>query len=228
MMTETRRAENLETIGRILYGSAWQTGTARTLGVADRTVRRWVARETPVPQGALDDMAKVLAEHADTAATTLRRVRDEIAGVDPALRREQCAAALDRNRDLIARLRTAEVVETERGRIQLGTLIGRYDAWQDGWLIHATAEEVTSDWVVSLTEDAREHRGEAGEFDEHGWLDAPKPRDQDGDDAAIAARLRLRVRNALIVHLTQRLIEVIETVQRQIDDAGGALTAPPA
>lgn len=45
-MTPTR----LERIGEALYGPRWQSELARELGVADRTVRRWVSGETPEPE----------------------------------------------------------------------------------------------------------------------------------------------------------------------------------
>lgn len=35
--------------GRALYGVRWQTALARDLGVTDRTMRRWLAGQSPIP-----------------------------------------------------------------------------------------------------------------------------------------------------------------------------------
>lgn len=35
----------LRSVGEALYGPRWQSSLARELGVADRTVRRWIAGE---------------------------------------------------------------------------------------------------------------------------------------------------------------------------------------
>ena len=45
--------ELLSAAGQALYGDRWQTPMARLLGVSDRTVRRWVAGQRPVPWDAL-------------------------------------------------------------------------------------------------------------------------------------------------------------------------------
>jgi len=41
--TELRRA------GTTLHGARWQRALARDLGVADRTVRRWLRGDSPMP-----------------------------------------------------------------------------------------------------------------------------------------------------------------------------------
>ena len=41
--------EKLATIGTALYGERWQTPLANDLQVADRTMRRWLAGESPIP-----------------------------------------------------------------------------------------------------------------------------------------------------------------------------------
>jgi len=38
-------------VGEALYGSHWRSAIARDLSVADRTVRRWTAGRTPIPEG---------------------------------------------------------------------------------------------------------------------------------------------------------------------------------
>lgn len=44
--------------GEALFGNQWQTPLAEALGVSDRTMRRWVSGETPVPTGVLDDIER--------------------------------------------------------------------------------------------------------------------------------------------------------------------------
>lgn len=43
--------DNVARIGRALYGERWQTSLAADLRVADRTMRRWLASESPIPDG---------------------------------------------------------------------------------------------------------------------------------------------------------------------------------
>ena len=43
----------LTDVGRALYGDQWQSPLARDLQVNDRTMRRWIARDTS-PPAALD------------------------------------------------------------------------------------------------------------------------------------------------------------------------------
>ena len=48
--------------GEALYGPRWQTELARDLGVADRTMRRWVADTSAVPSGLYVDLLRLMAE----------------------------------------------------------------------------------------------------------------------------------------------------------------------
>lgn len=41
----------LSRLAGAIYGEDWQTPLAQALGVADRTVRRWAAGDSPVPDG---------------------------------------------------------------------------------------------------------------------------------------------------------------------------------
>lgn len=65
---------DLRRIGEALYGERWQTPLANALGVADRTVRRWVAGDSAIPDGVRDDLAALLANRA----TELRRLAGEL------------------------------------------------------------------------------------------------------------------------------------------------------
>lgn len=53
--------KNLEQIGSALYGPRWQSELARALGVNDRTVRRWVSGETPLPDSVLVELRALVA-----------------------------------------------------------------------------------------------------------------------------------------------------------------------
>lgn len=69
MMTEMTPAE-LRASGEALFGYGWQSKLARHFSVADRTVRRWVAGEAPVPEGiatAIRDMMAMRPPGGSTA-----------------------------------------------------------------------------------------------------------------------------------------------------------------
>ncbi len=62
--------------GEALYGQQWQSALARDLGVADRTVRRWVAGTSEVPAGLYLDLLRLTQERAavlDALAPRLRK-----------------------------------------------------------------------------------------------------------------------------------------------------------
>ncbi|HXP75342.1 MAG TPA: hypothetical protein VN823_14460 [Stellaceae bacterium] len=48
--TRPMTPEKLAIIGTALYGERWQTPLANDLQVADRTMRRWLAGESPIPE----------------------------------------------------------------------------------------------------------------------------------------------------------------------------------
>lgn len=61
--------------GEALYGPRWQAELARDLGVADRTVRRWVSGTSEVPAGLWVDLLRLTQERAaalDALASRLR------------------------------------------------------------------------------------------------------------------------------------------------------------
>lgn len=68
-MTALDTAPTLADIGEALYGPQWQTTMARELGVSGRIVRYWVAGTHPVPQRALNELCRLMANRrADLAA----------------------------------------------------------------------------------------------------------------------------------------------------------------
>lgn len=54
----------LRDVGEAVYGPRWQTELSRSLGVSDRTVRRWAAGTDDVPPGVYYDLLGVVVERA--------------------------------------------------------------------------------------------------------------------------------------------------------------------
>jgi hypothetical protein len=50
----------LAAAGAALYGPRWQSELARSLGVSDRTMRRWLSGENPIPAGVWGDCCALL------------------------------------------------------------------------------------------------------------------------------------------------------------------------
>ena len=66
---------DLHTIGRALYGRAWQRDLAEAVGVSERTMRYWAAGR-PIPDGAWQD----IADTARAKSADLARIADELRG----------------------------------------------------------------------------------------------------------------------------------------------------
>ncbi len=56
-----KTAQTLADVGGALYGPSWQTPLSETLGVSDRTIRRWVAGAT-IPEGVWPEIAEICGE----------------------------------------------------------------------------------------------------------------------------------------------------------------------
>jgi hypothetical protein len=54
--THSRQIALLRDIGEKLYGPRWQTDLSADLSVSDRSMRRWVAGEDPIPRGVWNDL----------------------------------------------------------------------------------------------------------------------------------------------------------------------------
>jgi len=67
--------ELLEAAGRALHGEHWVSELARTLGVAERTVRRWLAGQFPIPPGIWPELEALCAERAIALDTVRSRLR---------------------------------------------------------------------------------------------------------------------------------------------------------
>lgn len=58
-MVKAMPPARLATIGEALYGPRWQSALARLLGVDDRTVRRWLAADRAIPEGAAEVLERL-------------------------------------------------------------------------------------------------------------------------------------------------------------------------
>lgn len=61
--------------GEVLYGPRWQSQLARDLGVSDRTIRRWVAGTSEVPQGLAANLLRLTSERAGELDALANRLR---------------------------------------------------------------------------------------------------------------------------------------------------------
>lgn len=68
--------------GEALYGPRFQSELARDLGVADRTMRRWIAGDTAIPAGVYADLRRLIKERrlllsqVDKAISEAQREQD--------------------------------------------------------------------------------------------------------------------------------------------------------
>lgn len=56
----------LRQCGKALYGDRWQRELAIALGVADRTVRRWIAGDNSIPAGVYGDLQQIIRQRITT------------------------------------------------------------------------------------------------------------------------------------------------------------------
>ncbi len=63
--------------GEALYGPRWQRELAAALDVDERTMRRWVAGDSPVPDGVNVDLLRLLTERADEIDDLIPKLKRE-------------------------------------------------------------------------------------------------------------------------------------------------------
>lgn len=63
----------LREAGELLFGDRWQAALAEALGVSDRTMRRWVSGENPIPDGAWADVLNLLRKRGKDVAAFLAK-----------------------------------------------------------------------------------------------------------------------------------------------------------
>jgi len=64
----------LREAGEALYGPLWQSAIARDLNVNDRTVRRWAANDTALPDGLVDELKQLLRQRGLALTAVLRKL----------------------------------------------------------------------------------------------------------------------------------------------------------
>jgi predicted transcriptional regulator len=74
----------LETAGVALYGSTWQTAIARDLGVADRTVRRWLKERRSIDAVTLATLLDIARRRQEEISRAVTMIQDaERCACDP-------------------------------------------------------------------------------------------------------------------------------------------------
>lgn len=124
-MTAALTRDELVAAGRRLFGERWQTPLSRAIRVADRTVRRWVAGEWPVPPDAAAKIRALEARHvSDQALDQLDRLIAESGSPPDVIR-------LTQGRDATGRRATALVAKALRARGLRVEIVGVPDAIDD-------------------------------------------------------------------------------------------------
>lgn len=67
-MSPIVRDANLIATGEALFGPLWQSAIARDLGVSNRTIRRWVAGTSPLPDGLTAELLHLVRARKRTLA----------------------------------------------------------------------------------------------------------------------------------------------------------------
>lgn len=52
-------------VDALLYGSAWRDPLARSLKVAERTVRRWASGDNPIPDGVANELSLLCRKQSE-------------------------------------------------------------------------------------------------------------------------------------------------------------------
>ena len=73
----------LRDAGEALYGPRWQSDLARDLGVAGRTIRRWLAGADDMPPGVALDLWRLCGERAQAIDDVRGRIKRDALGGGP-------------------------------------------------------------------------------------------------------------------------------------------------
>lgn len=67
--------QTLIAVGTALYGSRWQTDLAQEIEVSNRTMRRWVAKDTPIPDGVRIDLMRLCMDRLTVLEELIERLK---------------------------------------------------------------------------------------------------------------------------------------------------------
>jgi hypothetical protein len=76
MTTTHDDAARLRAAGQALYGALWQRALSNALGVNDRRVRAWAARETRIPPTIWGDLYGLLAKKSEEVEAQMDAIAD--------------------------------------------------------------------------------------------------------------------------------------------------------
>jgi hypothetical protein len=70
----------LVSVGETLYGEgeSWPIQLATDLGVAERTMRRWLSGESPIPEGVWADVLNVVAGRGKALAELIPKIQAQV------------------------------------------------------------------------------------------------------------------------------------------------------
>jgi hypothetical protein len=71
--------ELLRQAGEALYGPQWHKPLANDLGIADRTIRRWIAGSFPIPAA----IGQELADHCRKRGAALASLEEALRAITP-------------------------------------------------------------------------------------------------------------------------------------------------
>lgn len=74
-------AEQLEKIGRLLYGDQWVSALARELGMSRRNLQYLAEGAQPVHAGIVEDLVGVISERTKKLDAIAEELADELAGL---------------------------------------------------------------------------------------------------------------------------------------------------
>jgi hypothetical protein len=63
--------------GEALYGPLWHAPLANDLGIADRTIRRWIAGSAPIPDAVRLELAELCRKRSAALALLEKALRAE-------------------------------------------------------------------------------------------------------------------------------------------------------
>lgn len=68
------KPDDLKRVGEALYGYGWQTHLAAAIQVDTRTMRRWIAGDSPTPEGLRADLLRLLGQRSAEVGRALAQM----------------------------------------------------------------------------------------------------------------------------------------------------------